>query len=115
MRVGQGDLRLRNPLPGVTDVRQAFLARRHPRFIVVSLAWAWRFLRPPAPLPFGRIYSPLELADFRNSDGRIYFSALARGMLGYRLAHSAHYQGLWPMVHIHDSLDEPVWIFERAS
>ena len=54
-------------------------------------------------------------APVRNSDGRIYFSALARGMLGYRLAHAAHYQGLWPVVHIHDSLDEPVWIFERAS
>ena len=22
--------------------------------------------------------------------------------------------GLWPVVHIHDSLDETIWIFERA-
>ena len=32
---------------------------------------------------------------------------------GSRLAHVAHYDGLWPVVHIHDSLDESISIYER--
>ena len=44
VRVGPGELKLRNPLPGVTEVREAFGAPRGSRFIVVSTAWAWRYL-----------------------------------------------------------------------
>jgi 4-amino-4-deoxy-L-arabinose transferase-like glycosyltransferase len=114
-RVGPGDLKLRNPLPGITEVQASFGAPRDPRFILVSAAWAWRYLRPGVTLSAGHIYSRLQQADFRNTDAQVYFRRLVSGRLNYRLAHAAHYDGLWPLVHIHDSLDEAVWIFERTS
>jgi len=113
-RVGQGDLKLRNPLPGVTELRQPFSARRSPRFIVVSGAWVRRYLRSELPLKSGHIYSRLQQADFRNADARGHFAALDGGRLPYRLVHVARYQGrFWPAMHIHDSLDEPIGIYER--
>lgn len=113
-RVGQGDLKLRNPLPGVVELREPFLAPRHPRFVVLSLAWARRYLEPAIQLRPGHIYSRLQQADFSNADARLFFQGLINGKQGYRLAHAARPVSLWPTVHIHDSLDEPVWIFERA-
>jgi hypothetical protein len=115
VRIGQGDLKLRNPLPGTSEERAPFSASRDPRFIVVSAKWAERYLRPETPLPDGHVYSRLQQADFRNADARGHFAGLRDGTLGYRLAHAARYDGLWPVVHIHDSLDEAIWIFERAS
>ncbi|HEY8253649.1 MAG TPA: hypothetical protein VIG39_03355 [Rhizomicrobium sp.] len=112
-RIGQTDLRLRNPLPGVTERQEPFIAPRQSRFIVLSLAWARRYLRAPVPLGAGHIYSPLQQADFANGDAHLYFTALASEKLNYRLAYAASYRGLWPVVHIHDSLDETIWIFER--
>jgi hypothetical protein len=113
-RVGQGDLKLRNPLPGVTELRQPFGAPRHPRFILLSGDWARRYLRPNLPLNPGHIHSELQQEDFRNTDARNFFAALDGGRLPYRLVHVARYQGrFWPAVHIHDSLDEPIGIYER--
>jgi 4-amino-4-deoxy-L-arabinose transferase-like glycosyltransferase len=114
IRVGQGSLKLRNPLPGVTELRQPFIQPRHPRFIVLSVAWAERYLRPAIPLPPGHIYSRLQQQDFMNTDAALHFRNLIDGATGYRLAYTARPSSLWPIVHIHDSLDEPVWIFERA-
>jgi hypothetical protein len=112
-RIGQTDLRLRNPLPGVIERQEPFIAPRQSRFIVLSLAWARRYLRAAVPLGAGRIYSPLQQADFANADAHLYFTALTSEKLNYRLAYAASYRGLWPVVHIHDSLDETIWIFER--
>lgn len=114
-RVGQGDLKVRNPLPGVTEVRAPFGEDRSARFVVVNAKWAERYMRPEIPLSQGHIYSRLQQADFRNADARGYFARLLEGKAGYRLAYTAHYDGLWPVVHIHDSLGETVWIFERQS
>ena len=114
-RIGQGDLKVRNPLPGVTEVRAPFGAGGKARFIVVNAKWAERYLRPEVPLPSGHIYSALQQADFRNQDAREHFAHLLDGRAGYRLGYTAHYDGLWPAVHIHDSLDETIWLFERVS
>ena len=114
-RVGQGDVKLRNPLPGVTELRQPFSAQRDARFIVVSGSWVRRYLRPERMLKPGHIYSRLQQADFRNADARGYFAALDDGKLPYRLVHVARYQpGIWPAVHIHDSLAEPIGIYARV-
>ena len=111
-RIGQ-DLKLRNPLPGVSEIRAPFGAPRDAHFVVVSARWAKRYLRPEIPLGNGHVYSRIQQADFRNSDARRYFAGLRDGKLGYRLAYTAAYDGGWPPVHIHDSLDETIWIFER--
>jgi hypothetical protein len=114
-RIGQGDLKLRNPLPGVTEVRASFDEARDARFVVVNAKWAQRYLRPEVPPGGGHIHSRLQLADFHNDDARRHFAQLLAGSAGYRLAYAAHYGGPWPAVHIHDSLDETIWIFERPS
>jgi 4-amino-4-deoxy-L-arabinose transferase-like glycosyltransferase len=115
-RVGQGALNVRNPLPGVTELRQPFGASRDPRFIVVSAAWARRYLMPQKPLGAGRVYSKIQQADFANADAREYFAGLRDGSRGYRLVHTSSHNGaIWPAVHIHDSLAETIWIYERAS
>ena len=114
-RVGQGDLKVRNPLPGVTELRQPFSAKRDARFIVVSGSWVRRYLRTERPLKPGHIYSRLQQADFRNADARGYFAALDDGRLPYRLVHVSRYQSsIWPAVHIHDSLAEPIGIYARV-
>jgi len=114
-RIGQSDLKLRNPLPGVTEMQTAFGAPRDARFVVVNAKWAERYLRREIPLAAGHIYSQLQQADFRNRDAREYFARLLEGKAGYTLAHTARHDGFWPAVHIHDSLDETIWIFERQS
>jgi 4-amino-4-deoxy-L-arabinose transferase-like glycosyltransferase len=115
-RIGQGALNVRNPLPGVTELRQPFSAPRDSRFIVVSAAWARRYLMSQTPLGAGRIYSKIQQADFANADARGYFAGLRDGSRGYRLVHTSAYDGaIWPTVHIHDSLAETIWIYERVS
>jgi len=113
-RVGQGDLKLRNPLPGVREVRDAFIAPRGSRYVVLSTAWVRRYLRPAAPLTAGHRYSRLQELDFRDSGAHVYFARLVSEKLPYRLVHVAAPNRFWPSVHIHDSLNEPVWIFERT-
>jgi hypothetical protein len=115
IRVGPGEPARRGPLPGVTEVGEAFSAPREPRFILVSSVWTRRYRAPAVPLAPGQVYSRLEQSDFRNWDARSYFSRLAGGELDYRLAHVARYEGWWPAVHIHDSLDESIAIYERRS
>jgi 4-amino-4-deoxy-L-arabinose transferase-like glycosyltransferase len=115
MRVGQGDLKQRNPLPGVREVRDAFIAPRGSRYVVLSTAWARRYLRLAVPLPAGHRYSWLQQLDFRNSDAHMYFTQLVGEKLPYRLVHVSSPNAFWPIVHIHDSLNEPVWIFERTQ
>ena len=47
---------------------------------------------------------------------RDYFRALKDGRLAYRLAYAATpATGIWPQVHIHESLNETILIFERVS
>jgi hypothetical protein len=114
-RVGQSDLKLRNPMPGVTELEQPFnlIQLRHPRFIIVSANWMQRYLPLDLSSP-GHVLSPNQQADLRDAQTRGFFSALLHGQLGYRLVHVARYSSrLYPTVHIHDSLDEPIGIYER--
>jgi hypothetical protein len=113
-RVGQGDLKIRNPLPRVTELKEAFTAPRGPKFIVLSGNWVRRYLRQALPLRPGRIYDKSQRDAFRDIDARRYFSALEEGALPYRLVHVARYQSrFWRPVRIHDSLAEPIGIYER--
>jgi hypothetical protein len=112
--VGSGDLNVRNPLPGVTELREPFTAPRGAKFIVVNGNWMSRYLRVPRPLESGRIYPGVQREAFRDNDARSYFLALDNDRLSYRLVHVAQYKSrFWPATHIHDSLAEPIGIYER--
>ena len=114
-RVGQGDLKVRNPLPGVTELREPFTTPRAPEFIVVNGKWMQRYLIEVQPLRAGRIYPRTQRDAFQDVDARRYFSALDNDRLPYRLVHVAQYKSrFWPVVHMHDSLAEPIGIYERV-
>ena len=116
MRVGQGDLAgCAIRCPASPSVQEPFVAPRDRPLHCGQAAWARRYLRPAMPLAPGHIYSRLQQADFPNDDARGSISrpwrtsSCATGWPMPRLS-----TGLWPAVHIHDSLDETIWIFERA-
>ena len=114
-RVGQSDIAKRNPMVGVVELRQPFadIATRRPRFILVSDVWLQRYR--PMSAKDGRSLSPNQQADLRDGDARQYFTALMQGRLGYRLVHLSQAPAdIWPVVHLHDSLNEPLVIYERA-
>ena len=117
-RVGQTPLNLRNPLPGVTELRQPFdaIGGRNPRFIVVSAWWVRHYLDPRMSSGGNRLPSRVQQAQYHDLDARRYFTRLQTGQLNYRLAHESRYAGIWwPPVHIHESLDETIRIFERSG
>ena len=114
-RVGPGALNVRNPLPHVTELRQNFAAieSRKPHFIVVSDWWVQRYLTLEKT-ENGRMASPILQRQYADRDARGYFTALYAGTLPYRLVHQSRYEvGMFPAVHIHESLDETIDIFER--
>lgn len=118
-RVDQAPIRSRNPLPGVVESDQPFgmIESRSPRFIVVTVAWAGRYL--PREREFhtsGRILSPEQKMLDAELPVQGYFRDLHDGKLPYRLRYEAAYRSkIWPTVHIHESLAETIRIFERAD
>jgi 4-amino-4-deoxy-L-arabinose transferase-like glycosyltransferase len=117
-RIGDRPLTLRNPLPRVTERREPYdaVAGREPRFIVVSEWWLRHYTEPQSELGGRRMPSKAQQALFNDLPARRYFTALREGRLNYRLAHAAApVQRLWPLLHIHESLNETILIFERKS
>ena len=114
-RVGETSLATRNPLHGVREVRAAFDRPRDSRYIVVSAWWAAHYTAPASELGGHRMPSPNQQALYADLPARRYFTALMSGAAGYHLAHVAQANTApWPQVHIHASVNETVWIFERT-
>jgi hypothetical protein len=115
-RIGSRPLNTRNPLPRVRELREAYdaVAARNPRFIVVSDWWLRHYTEPQSELGGRRIPSKAQQALFNDIPARRYFTALRGEKLNYRLAYTAApVQRLWPLLHIHESLNETILIFER--
>ena len=115
-RVGQTPPNLRNPLPGVTELPRPYdaIGDRNPRFIVISVWWVQHHLDPGTPSGGNRVPSAIQQVQFRDLDAVRYFSRLQAGRLDYYLVQESRYAGTcWPPIHIHESLDEPIRIFER--
>jgi hypothetical protein len=107
-----------SPLPGLVDRALAWedLPARHPRWISLSRAWAWRYLEdPPAYVGPGHAV-PVARTIGVDAASSSYFRALLGGRLGYRVAHTSEYSSrLWAPTHIHASTGETVWILERQD
>lgn len=117
-RIGNRPLKSRNPLPRLIELREPYdaVAARNPRFIVVSDWWLRHYTEPQSELGGRRMPSKAQQALFDDLPARRYFAALRDGRLNYRLAHTAApVQRLWPLLHIHESLNETILIFERKS
>lgn len=112
-RVGDGLLNVRNPLPGVRELRAPFGKARDPDFIVVNNWWARHYVTPEAS--GAGLKPPTRFqVQYHDAPAHIYFTVLYAGRAGYHLAHRAQpVRGAWPLVHIHESLNETVDIFAR--
>lgn len=116
VRPGPGPLRTRNPLPGVTEMRAPYDTQVPARFIVVNDWWLRHYTEPQSELGGRRSPSRAQAALFGDARARRYFTDLRDGRLPYRLVHTAAAAtGPWPRVHVHESLNEPILIFERVS
>jgi hypothetical protein len=116
VRPGLRPVATRNPLPGVTDVFAPYDAPQPARFLVVSDWWLRHYTDPHSELGGHRAPSRAQAALFNDAAARRFFTALRDGRRDYRLVHrSEPANGPWPLVHIHESLNETILIFERAS
>lgn len=117
-RVGPGPVDKRNPLPGVTEIQAplAAIETRKPRFVVVSLCYAWRYLQGDMSAKSGRIYPTTQHRDANDSDATDLFHGLFEQRIGYRLAHAAEIKGApFEPYRIHGSLNCPTFTFERSA
>lgn len=116
-RVGSKPLKARNPLPQVEEVVQPYgaIARRDPRFLVVSGFWVQDYLTPAAvEARPGRAVPRVRERAIRDVDARGFFEALFAGRLPYRLVHRSGFHGpLEPRVNAYESLKQSVFVFER--
>ena len=116
LRIGARPARSRAPLHGVTEVQAPFETPRTARFIVVNDWWLRHYTEPRSELGGRRIPSRAQAALYADASARAYFRALKEGRFGYRLAYVASPPAsIWPQVHIHESLNETILIFERMS
>jgi hypothetical protein len=116
IRIGTKPLNARNPLHGVMEVQESFDSPRASRFIVVNDWWLRHYTESQSELGGHRIPSRAQAALYADAPTRAYFRALKDGRLAYRMAHVASpVAGIWPAVHIHESLNETILIFERVS
>jgi hypothetical protein len=116
LRVGTKPVRARAPLYRITEVQAPFDALRAPRFIVVNDWWLRHYTEPQSELGGHRIPSRAQAALYGDVAARDYFTALKEQRLAYRLTYVASpATGIWPQVHIHESLNETILIFERKS
>ena len=118
-RPGPKPLKRRNPLPNVTEVLQPYDAAvsRQPRFIVVSGYWVQDYLMTGTEPPGrGRVIQKVRQSGRQDAAARHYFGALFEGRLPYRLGHKSIYsRGFWPALNAYESLEQTVFLFERAS
>lgn len=107
----------RNPMPNIEE-KEALLsdvASRKPRWIVVSMGYAWRFLHHAYGDTGGHLMPLIQRMTLKDRDSTEYMRALFAGNAGYKTAHIAHYAGhppLLPPRPLHASLAVDVWIFE---
>lgn len=117
VRVGPKPLKARNPVPGITEIREPYgtVWQRQPRFLVVPGFWVGDYLSHQEILPEkGRIVPKVSRTAQLDVDARNYFGALFAGRLPYRLAHVSAYKApLGPSANAYESLAQSVFIFER--
>jgi hypothetical protein len=108
----------RSPLAGVTEIQDAWdrLSERRPRWIVISDAWVWHYMKDPPPEAHGRILPRAQAEEAKDGVASRYFRALLGGELGYRKARLFRWtSSLWPAVQIHASTGESIWMLERVE
>ena len=119
IRVDTRPLGSRSPLPGVEEVEQHWsrIDERRPRWIVVSQAYAWRYLGTGAEgSGTGRVIAAGQRERERDEPARRFFRGLYEGSIGYRTALVSRWEhALWPRFEFHSSTGQEVRVFERDT
>lgn len=114
-RLSPAPLKGRNPLHHVTEIQAPFAATRA-RYIVVNDWWLRHYTSPQSELGGRRMPSLRQQALYGDAAAHAWFRALRSGRAGYRIVHVAGpHTGMWPELHIHESLNETILIFARRS
>jgi hypothetical protein len=113
-----GPTRSRSPMPGIVERqdRLGAIAQRRPRWVVVGMGWAWRYLQDPRdPEGAGRVMPPVQRRGLADEDATSHFRALFAQEAGYAKVYVAHYAGtrLFPPRPLHASLATDIYVFER--
>jgi hypothetical protein len=107
----------RNPMPGVLERqdRPSAIEARRPRWVVVGMGYAWRYLQPERGPKDGRVLAKAQAMNLADTDTRNYVRALFAGETNYAKVHVSHYEGsaFLPPHPLHASLATDVLIFER--
>jgi hypothetical protein len=119
LRVGPEPVDKRNPIPGIEEVQAPFdqAPERDARFIVVSTAWAWRYLiKPDVQLPGGRQQPPTHHRSASDEAATRWFEQLVAGASAFAWAHESKYDSrIFPILDIHGTSGRMVWIYERKA
>jgi hypothetical protein len=119
IRVDTRPLRSRSPLPGVEEIDQhwSLVEERKPRWIVVSQAYAWRYLGTGAEgTGTGRVVAAGQRERERDEPARRFFHGLYEGTIGYRTALVSRWDHpFWPRFELHSSTGQEVRVFEREA
>lgn len=117
IRVGPEPLDGRNPMPGVEEVQGAYheAPERGARWIVVNMAWMWRYLVDPQPgLGDGRKLAETRRSTWTNEPTRAYFEELMAGTGAFATAHVSTYDDrVFPIVDVHGTTGRWIWVYER--
>jgi hypothetical protein len=118
IRVGPEPLDKRNPMPGITEVQDAYenAPRRGARYIVLSEAWAWRYLISPSPsLATGQTIAPNQWRTASEEAPARFFFHLVRSEGDFGLVHVSDYEhrAWFPIIDVHGAVGRSVWIYER--
>lgn len=116
-RIGTDPTRARNPMPGVVEKqdRLGAIDERRPRWVVVSMGYAWRYLQEARGPVDGRVLPEIQRIGLQDEDTTNHVRSLFAERAGYAIAHVSHYEGtaLLPRRPLHASLATDVFIFER--
>lgn len=116
-RVDPRPTRSRNPMPGIVERQDRLgnIEARRPRWIVVGMGHAWRYLQEERAPSDGRVLPRIQREGLADADTRDFFRALFAEEAGYRKARVFHYEGsaLFPPRPLHASLATDVFVFER--
>jgi hypothetical protein len=107
----------RSPMPGIVEKQERLgaIEARRPRWVVVGMGHAWRYLQEAHGPSEGRVLPQIQRAGLADDDTRDHIRALFAERAGYRKVHVSHYSGssLFPPRPLHASLATDVFIFER--
>jgi hypothetical protein len=116
VRVGTTPVARRGPYPGIIEVEAPLMdiAKRNPRFIVVSRCYVWRYLPRDITSHDGHVYPKSQLEKAQDTDATTFFTSLFEGRLRYRPVHAADIVDTWfRPIEIHASLNCKTTTFER--